>query len=111
MSKEDYPPEEKCLAQRADEPNPCQNARRSCELHCNANLRKKPGQRCAQWPMANGRCRIHGGKSLKAGAHPGFRDGSPPSTASGASSTSATSRRSPTPSSRTTVTPWRFWTP
>jgi hypothetical protein len=75
MRKGDYPPEERCLAQRADEPGPCQNPRSTCEQHCNANLRKKPGQRCAQWPMANGRCRLHGGKSLKAGAHPRFRDG------------------------------------
>jgi len=75
MRKGDYPPDERCLAQRAGEPGPCQNPRRACELHCNANLRKKPGQRCAQWPMANGRCRLHGGKSLKAGAHPRFRDG------------------------------------
>jgi hypothetical protein len=76
MRKGDYPPEERCLARRAYEPGPCQNPRSTCEVHCNANLRKKPGHRCAQWPMANGRCRLHGGKSLKAGAHPRFRDGS-----------------------------------
>ena len=35
-------------------------------IKCNAKLRKSnPPRYCARYPMPNGRCHLHGGKSLK----------------------------------------------
>lgn len=43
---------------------------------CFSPLRNKPGQFCqSPLPMDNGRCRIHGGKSLRGAAHPNFKHG------------------------------------
>lgn len=42
---------------------------------CNAQLRGKPGQFCRKWCLANGRCRLHGGKSLGGIASPLFKHG------------------------------------
>jgi hypothetical protein len=43
---------------------------------CGAKCRgEREGQLCAQPAMENGRCRIHGGKSLKGMGHPNFKHG------------------------------------
>jgi hypothetical protein len=66
---------ERCLAQRKEESGACQNPDRGCPLHCGSPKRGKPGQYCAKYPMSNGRCERHGGKSLAGAAHPNFRHG------------------------------------
>ena len=40
---------------------------------CGAKTRS--GEPCKAWAMPNGRCRMHGGKSLKGLAHPGYKTG------------------------------------
>lgn len=77
--KSRYPLEEKCLAQRKNEAEPCQNPRRTCRVHCNANL-KNPGDspfgRCAKIPeTVTLRCRIHGGVPQIGVSNPNFRHG------------------------------------
>jgi hypothetical protein len=64
-----------CGAQHKGEPEPCRTLRGECARHCAANLKTKPGERCPTPPMRNGRCRMHGGRSLRGVAHPSFRDG------------------------------------
>lgn len=72
--KREYPPEELCLARRRNEDGPCQNPRRSCLLHCNADTRD--GGRCPTAPNANTlRCRMHGGTQAIAAGNPNFRHG------------------------------------
>jgi hypothetical protein len=40
---------------------------------CGAETRS--GKPCRKWAMANGRCKLHGGKSLKGREHPSFKTG------------------------------------
>lgn len=75
MKKGAYPGDELCLARRKNDPGPCQNLRNDCIRHCNSDLRKKPDERCARYPMANGRCRLHGGRAVRGVEHPRFRTG------------------------------------
>ena len=73
-TKGKYPAGELCLAQRKDEPGPCQTARNSCTAHCNA--KRSDGGRCARRPDGPSlRCGRHGGKSPKGRAHPRYKDG------------------------------------
>lgn len=37
--------------------------------------KKRDGSKCRTWAMPNGRCRMHGGTSLKGAAHPAFKHG------------------------------------
>lgn len=69
-----YPADELCLARKKRDPGPCQNPRGSCKLHCGADNTSQPG-RCAAFPMDNGRCRKHGGKTPKGLSSPNFRHG------------------------------------
>lgn len=77
--KAKYPLEEKCLAQRKNEPEPCQNPRRTCRVHCNANLKnpgKSPYGRCPSTPEGiTLRCRIHGGVPQIGVSNSNFRHG------------------------------------
>jgi hypothetical protein len=40
---------------------------------CEAKTRR--GGRCQRAACVNGRCHLHGGRSLRGSAHPGFKDG------------------------------------
>ena len=40
---------------------------------CDAKTRS--GERCQNYPMANGRCRMHGGSSLSGEQHPNYKHG------------------------------------
>lgn len=78
--KGDAPLEEEivavCGAQRRNEPYPCTNSE-PCPVHCGAKLRgERAGRKCPSYAMPNGRCRKHGGKSLKGIGHPNYKDGS-----------------------------------
>ena len=65
-----------CGVQRRNEPYPCTNSE-PCDLHCGAKLRgERAGKKCPSYAMPNGRCRKHGGKSLKGIGHPHYKDGS-----------------------------------
>ena len=75
-----YPLDELCLAQKKSESEPCTNPRRTCDLHCNADLKNpkewNPNGRCPTTPEGiTLRCRMHGGKALIGVANPNFRDG------------------------------------
>lgn len=70
MRKQDYPPDEPCLAHKKGEEHPCRNPRRICERHCSSDLTTRPGEHCPNAPMPNGRCRMHGGKTPRGEALP-----------------------------------------
>lgn len=42
---------------------------------CGAKLRNKPGKTCRKPPMANGRCRLHGGRTPSGPDSPHFKHG------------------------------------
>ena len=42
---------------------------------CGAKTRSSTGEPCQNYPMANGRCRMHGGLSLKGEASPRYKHG------------------------------------
>jgi hypothetical protein len=48
-------------------PRPCKR--------CGARMRTADRHPCRKWAMANGRCALHGGKSLRGIASPQFRHG------------------------------------
>ena len=64
-----------CGAWRRGESGPCRTPREKCTRHCGADLRTRAGHRCPNAQMPNGRCRMHGGRSLRGVAHPSFREG------------------------------------
>lgn len=71
MRKQEYPPKELCLGQRKNEPEPCQNPRRSCERHCNADSETSRNGRCPNAPKkGRTRCRMHGGGTPRGEALP-----------------------------------------
>jgi hypothetical protein len=51
-------------------PNLCEMLRAKA---CGA--KKRDGTSCPTWPMPNGRCRMHGGKSRSGIAHPNYKHG------------------------------------
>jgi hypothetical protein len=64
------PPEPEGLRYPMPSPEPLAlTERRIC------GAKKRNGEPCTQKPMRNGRCRMHGGKSLAGAAHPNFRTG------------------------------------
>lgn len=75
MRKRDYPAEQRCRGQKKGEAEPCPNPRRSCGSHCNADSERSLNGRCPTTPMGNGRCRMHGGKSLSGPASPRWETG------------------------------------
>ena len=75
-----YPLDELCLAQRRSDREPCQDPRRTCALHCNADLKRpqdwNPSGHCPTLPEGiTLRCRMHGGVPQIGVSNPNFRDG------------------------------------
>lgn len=44
-------------------------------MYATCNAKTRAGGRCQNIPMANGRCRMHGGKSLSGQSHPNYKHG------------------------------------
>lgn len=73
--KSRYPIEERCLAHLQGE-EPCQNPRRTCAEHCNANSKSRPGERCPKPPYPETlRCYYHGGPPQIGAGNPAFKHG------------------------------------